>query len=384
MAGRRLLVECRRSETCSSPADFAVACSCVMVRRAVQAKHTGSCACLRPAAVQRLRGGGPGWPRRFGRGTKTRQEAASVGHANPWRLHSPTKLRPARMAASRWASGGDAAGGGVRRPCKPLAFASADQASAGQDGRRSALHSNAARCGVQSAMQTLGVCIGRQASAGQDGRSVGREPETPHDAASSRPCKPSAFASADKLRRARMAAEALKPDVRAWASEGGSLAQATEHPSGLLRGRDHHRDLLKMRNAKCVPDMRCPAQSSSSSLPEPGKFPRKTWFSTPVGKQKHFGLPGPSRQNRAECVHWLPREWAGRGRWPRMAVGLPGRQNVTIFGGAASVSSPAGPSACRATSSSSRDARWPWCGTPARSRKFASSRKPCRVRIDSG
>ena len=141
---------------------------------------------------------------------------------------------------------------------------------------------------------------------------------------------------------------------------------------------------LKMRNAKCVPDMRCPAQSSSSSLPEPGKFPRKTWFSTPVGKQKHFGLPGPSRQNRAECVHRLPREWAGRGRWPRMAVGLPGRQNVTIFGGAASVSSPAGPSACRATSSSSRDARWPWCGTPARSRKFASSRKPCRVRIDSG
>jgi hypothetical protein len=30
-----------------------------------------------------------------------------------------------------------------------------------------------------------------------------------------------------------MAAEALKKDVRAWVSEGGSLTQAAEHPSGL-------------------------------------------------------------------------------------------------------------------------------------------------------
>jgi hypothetical protein len=244
-----------------------------MVRRAVQAKHTGSCACLRSAAVQRLRGRRPidckrwivrGWPTVAGgvppvgdmlvagglcrcmllrdgascgagkahrllrvppigcraANPRTRARMAAqlgenprrgrrprpVGHANPRRLHRPTSF------------------GG---PGWPLSWARTRDAAGGR---------------VQSAMQTLGVCIGRQASAGQDGRSVGREPETRQEAASSRPCKPSAFASADKLRRARMAAEALKPDVRAWASEGGSLAQATEHPSGLLRGRDHHRD----------------------------------------------------------------------------------------------------------------------------------------------
>jgi hypothetical protein len=35
-----------------------------------------------------------------------------------------------------------------------------------------------------------------------------------------------------------MAAEALKQDVRAWVSEGGSLTQATEHPSGLCEPDD--------------------------------------------------------------------------------------------------------------------------------------------------
>ena len=39
----------RRSEACSSPADFAGMSSCGMVRPAVQAKCTDSCACLRPA-----------------------------------------------------------------------------------------------------------------------------------------------------------------------------------------------------------------------------------------------------------------------------------------------------------------------------------------------
>ena len=82
----------RRSETCSSSADFAVAASIAMVRLAVQAKYTDSCACLRPAALHRCIAG--------------------------------------------------KAGGRVGRPCKPLAFAFADQASAGQDGGRSAT----ARC----------------------------------------------------------------------------------------------------------------------------------------------------------------------------------------------------------------------------------------------
>jgi len=85
------------------------------------------------------------------------------------------------------------------RPCKPLAFASADPSFGGPGWPPFwAWNRNAAGGCVLSAMQTLGVCIGRP-----------------------------------KLRRARMAAEALKQDVRAWASEGGSLAQATEHPSGL-------------------------------------------------------------------------------------------------------------------------------------------------------
>jgi hypothetical protein len=35
-----------------------------------------------------------------------------------------------------------------------------------------------------------------------------------------------------------MAAEALKKDVRAWVSEGGSLTQAAEHPSGLCEPGD--------------------------------------------------------------------------------------------------------------------------------------------------
>jgi hypothetical protein len=35
-----------------------------------------------------------------------------------------------------------------------------------------------------------------------------------------------------------MAAEALKKEVRAWVSEGGSLTQAAEHPSGLCEPGD--------------------------------------------------------------------------------------------------------------------------------------------------
>jgi hypothetical protein len=56
---------------------------------------------------------------------------------------------------------------------------------------------------------------------------------TPQEAASVGHANPWRLHRPTKLRRARMAAEALKQDVRAWASEGGSLAQATEHPSGL-------------------------------------------------------------------------------------------------------------------------------------------------------
>ena len=79
---------------------------------------------------------------------------------------------------------------------------------------------------------------------------------------------------------------------------------------------------------------------------------------------------------RQDAEAWLAWSERGLGAWR-------GVQNVTTRP-SAGASGAAGAAACSATSSSKNAASRPRWSRPVRSRKFASNRNPCRVRIDSG
>jgi len=119
---------------------------------------------------------------------------------------------------------------------RTLGVRSDRQASAGH-GWRGAGKTTRRRRRRSSIERTLDVRSDRQASAGHGWRGAGKD-DSPQEAAVVDRANPWRSLRSTSLGGPWMAAEALKKDVRAWVSEGGSLTQAAEHPSGLCEPGD--------------------------------------------------------------------------------------------------------------------------------------------------
>ena len=195
-----------------------------MVRRAVQAKHTGSCACLRPAAVQRLRGRGP-------------------------------------IDCKRWiVRGWPTVAGGVPPVGDMLVAGGLCRCMLLRDG---------ASCGAGKAHRLLRVPpIGCRAAAPRTrARMAAQLGENPRRRTMRRPV---GHANPRRLHRPTSFGGPGWPPKRSSQMSGLGRAKADRSPkprSTLLACCGVAiitATIRKMRNAKCVPDMSCPAQSSSS------------------------------------------------------------------------------------------------------------------------
>jgi len=143
-------------------------------------------------------------------------------------------------------------------------------------------------------------------------------PDSPQEGASVDRVNPWRSLRSIKPRRAMDGRRETQEDVRAWVSEGGSLTQAAEHPSGSRVSRRHpHRRVrsIEMQSA-------CQKTGESVARAQGGESPPFFTIGRPTAPQWHHapGFPPPTSRAAADHgagsgVRTSPRApWPGRFR----------------------------------------------------------------------